>query len=84
MSFVLLTAKQPFGSGKNSDPMEVMRRICDEKFAVNYPPYLSPAARDFIHRLLQHKPAMRLGMGHEGVQSIKNHPYFAVSEELSS
>ena len=40
----------------------VMRRIVDDNFAVKFPPYLSPAAKDFVLRLLERKPTKRLGM----------------------
>ncbi len=39
-----------------------MRRIVDDNFAVKFPPYLSPAAKDFVLRLLERKPTKRLGM----------------------
>ena len=40
----------------------VMRRIVDDNFAVKFPPYLSPAGKDFVLRLLERKPTKRLGM----------------------
>ena len=43
--YVLLTGRQPFSSPKTDDPMVVMRRIVDEKFAIKYPPYLSANAK---------------------------------------
>lgn len=43
--YVLLTGRQPFSSPKTDDPMVVMRRIVDEKFAIKYPPYLSTNAK---------------------------------------
>ena len=39
-----------------------MRRIVDDNFAVKFPPYLSPAGKDFVLRLLERKPTKRLGM----------------------
>ena len=39
-----------------------MRRIVDDNFAIKFPPYLSPAAKDFVLRLLERKPTKRLGM----------------------
>ncbi len=41
----MLTARQPFTSPKTEDPMEVMRRIVNERWPVRYPPYMSDAAR---------------------------------------
>jgi serine/threonine protein kinase len=45
LMFVLLTGRQPFAHPKTNDPMEVMKRIVDENWAVEYPPYLSNAAK---------------------------------------
>ena len=42
---MLLTARQPFTSPKAQDPMEVMRRIVDERWPIKYPPYMSDEAR---------------------------------------
>lgn len=56
-----------------------MRRICDERFSVHYPTYLSAEGKDFVSRLLQHRPYLRLGYAGDGVASLKRHPWFAVS-----
>jgi cGMP-dependent protein kinase 2 len=65
--YVLLTGRQPFSSPKTDDPMVVMRRIVDDGFAIKFPPYVSPAAKDFVLRLLERKPTKRLGMLQVGV-----------------
>uniref|UniRef100_A0A7S3QLD0 cGMP-dependent protein kinase n=1 Tax=Dunaliella tertiolecta TaxID=3047 RepID=A0A7S3QLD0_DUNTE len=75
--YVLLAARQPFASPKTQDPMEIMRRIVSEKWPVTFPPYMSKAAKDLISRLLERRPAKRLGMQRDGVQDIKQHPWFA-------
>ena len=62
LTYVLLTGRQPFSSPKTDDPMVVMRRIVDDSFIVKFPPYISPAAKDFVLRLLDRKPTRRLGM----------------------
>lgn len=59
--------------------MEVMRRIVDDRWTVKYPPYMSAAGRDLIQRLLERKPAKRLGMLQGRAADIKNHKWFAVS-----
>ena len=59
--------------------LQVMRRIVHEAWPVKYPPYMSPAAKDLIMRLLERKPAKRIGMLQSGVDEIKNHPWFGVS-----
>lgn len=76
LTYVLLTGRQPFSSPKTDDPMVVMRRIVDENYAVKYPPFLSPAARDLIQKLLERKPAKRLGMLAGKAADVKRHRWF--------
>ncbi|KXZ52398.1 hypothetical protein GPECTOR_9g442 [Gonium pectorale] len=76
LMYVLLTGRQPFSTPKTDDPMVVMRRIVDENYQIKYPPYLSPAAKDLISRLLERKPAKRLGMLNARAADIKNHRWF--------
>jgi serine/threonine protein kinase/CRP-like cAMP-binding protein len=75
--YVLLTGRQPFSSPRTDDPMAVMRRIVDEAWAVPLPPYLSPAARDLLTKLLERKPHRRLGCGPRGVADVRGHRWFA-------
>lgn len=56
-----------------------MRRIVDERWPVKYPPYMSAAAKDLIMRLLERKPAKRIGMLQGRANDIKQHKWFAVS-----
>jgi len=56
--------------------MAVMRRIVDDRYAVRHPPYVSPAARDFVSRLLQRKPAKRLGMLQGRAADVRRHRWF--------
>eukprot|EP00891_Asterochloris_glomerata_P001614 jgi/Astpho2/1614/e_gw1.00028.5.1_t len=74
--YVLLTGRQPFSSPKTDDPMVVMRRIVDENWHIKYPPYLTPAAKDLVSRLLERKPARRLGMLSGRAGDIKKHKWF--------
>ncbi|KAK9842021.1 hypothetical protein WJX81_004559 [Elliptochloris bilobata] len=74
--YVLLTGRQPFSSPKTDDPMVVMRRIVDDNWHIKYPPYLSPAAKDLIARLLERKPARRLGMLAGKAADVKRHRWF--------
>jgi hypothetical protein len=55
-----------------------MRRIVHEGWPVKYPPYMSPAAKDLIARLLERKPTKRIGMLNGRAGDIKNHPWFQV------
>ena len=54
--------------------MVVMRRIVDESWAVRYPPYVSPLAKDLLSRLLQRQPARRIGCGPLGALEVKRPP----------
>eukprot|EP00775_Hariotina_reticulata_P007218 gene7218-7431_t len=76
LMYVLLTGRQPFSSPKTDDPMVVMRRIVDENYIVKYPPFLSPAAKDLVQKLLERKPAKRLGMLSGKAQDVKRHKWF--------
>ena len=58
--------------------LQVMRRIVDERWPVKYPPYMTPAAKDLIQRLLERKPAKRIGMLQGRAADIKNHKWFEV------
>lgn len=74
--YVLLTGKQPFTSPKTDDPMVIMRRIVDEEFAIKFPPYVSPMAKDLILKLLERKPTRRLGSLAGHAQDVKKHRWF--------
>lgn len=39
-----------------------MRRIVDDHWHVTFPPYLSPEAKDLVSRLLERRPARRIGV----------------------
>lgn len=56
-----------------------MRRIVDDRWPVKYPPYMSAAGRDLIMRLLERKPAKRIGMLQGRANDIKQHEWFKVS-----
>jgi len=74
--YVLLTGRQPFSSPKTDDPMVVMRRIVDDNWAIKYPPYLSSNAKDLVSKLLERKPAKRLGMLSGKASDVKKHKWF--------
>mmetsp|Transcript_16982 Transcript_16982/g.36723 ORF Transcript_16982/g.36723 Transcript_16982/m.36723 type:complete len:708 (-) Transcript_16982:974-3097(-) len=76
LMYVLLTGRQPFSTPRTDDPMVVMRRIVDENYQIKYPPYVTPAAKDLITRLLERKPAKRLGMLNGRALDIKKHEWF--------
>jgi cGMP-dependent protein kinase 2 len=74
--YVLVTARQPFTSPKTDDPMEVMRRIVDERWPIRYAPYQSEESKDLIARLLERKPIRRIGCLQGRANDIKKHPWF--------
>ena len=77
LTYVLLTGKQPFNQPKTTDPMVVVQRIVDPNWEVPYPPYLKPAAMDFIQQLLQREWQKRLGCrGKDGFLELKMHKWF--------
>lgn len=74
--YVVLTGRQPFTNPRTDDPMVVMRRIVDDSWNIQYPPYLSSAAKDLIARLLERRPARRLGMLIGRASDVKRHKWF--------
>ncbi|KAG1669908.1 hypothetical protein FOA52_002434 [Chlamydomonas sp. UWO 241] len=77
LMYVLLTARQPFTSPKAQDPMEVMRRIVDERWPIRYAPYMSEEAKDLVSKLLERRPIKRIGCFQGRANDIKKHPWFA-------
>jgi cGMP-dependent protein kinase 2 len=76
LTYVLLTAMQPFNTPFTSNIMEIMHRINDDSYIVKYPVYISKDSKDFIAKLLQRKPYNRLGFNMKKIESIKEHPWF--------
>jgi len=48
----------------------------DENWNIRYPPYLSPPARDLIAKLLERRPARRIGMLQGRAEDVKRHRWF--------
>ena len=48
------------------------RKCSQSRLQIKFPPYVSPAAKDFVLRLLERKPTKRLGMLQVRVSSV--HP----------
>ncbi len=78
LTYVLLTARQPFTSPKAADPMEVMRRIVDDRWPIRCAPYMSVEAQDLVTKLLERKPVKRIGCFQGRAADIKKHPWFKV------
>ena len=55
--YVLVTARQPFGSTRTHQNLDIMRRVMDETFVVTFPPYVTPECRDFILGRVRPPPA---------------------------
>jgi len=70
--FEMLTGKPPFYS-KNRNTM-YLKTI---KGTVECPDYMSYEAESLVKALLTRRPEERLGSGPNGVEALKNHPFFA-------
>eukprot|EP00479_Gromia_sphaerica_P007006 TRINITY_DN2179_c0_g1_i1.p1 TRINITY_DN2179_c0_g1~~TRINITY_DN2179_c0_g1_i1.p1 ORF type:complete len:121 (-),score=26.35 TRINITY_DN2179_c0_g1_i1:177-539(-) len=56
------------------DPMGIYQQILAGK--IEFPPYIDSFARDLISELLASNITKRLGNLKNGVEDIKNHPFF--------
>lgn len=69
--YEMLASYPPF---YDEEPMKTYQKIVSGK--VTYPPHFSPEATNLISKLLQLKPANRLGVIKGGAALIKAHPWF--------
>ncbi|KAI9501277.1 kinase-like domain-containing protein, partial [Coemansia spiralis] len=69
--YEMLTGAVPF---KGKSPQQISKNIA--KMKINYPPYITPDAKDLVIRLLRKNPSQRLGYGVSGVRDIKKHRFF--------
>ena len=69
--FEMLAGKLPFAI-KRGAKMSI--KIYDQE--VQYPNSMNKDAKDFIQKLLTINPSERLGSGPNGIEDIKNHPFF--------
>jgi len=69
--YEMLASYPPF---YDEEPMKTYQKIVSGK--VNYPPHFSPEAVNLVGKLLQLKPANRLGVIKGGAALIKAHPWF--------
>jgi len=69
--YQLLTGDPPF---KGQNEYLTFQLIINRTFS--YPDYISPVAKDLIEKLLEADPLLRLGVGEEGLQLLKKHPFF--------
>lgn len=73
MLYEFLTGLPPFYSNQ----LKVMyERILTAKLSFNKDCGISPAGQQFIAGLLERDPSKRLGCGPNGLDDIKNHPWF--------
>jgi len=70
--YEMLTGLPPFYS-RNRETMfdKIM------KAELTFPPFMSPAAKDLLSKLLVRDPKSRLGSGERDAQELKEHPFFA-------
>ncbi|KAL0276155.1 UNVERIFIED_CONTAM: hypothetical protein PYX00_003784 [Menopon gallinae] len=72
LMFEMLTGSLPF---QGSNRKETMTMILKAKLGM--PQFLSQEAQALLRVLFKRNPANRLGAGPDGVNEIKNHPFFA-------
>ncbi len=72
--FALLTGRSPFSSGAGSEQDNELTRRGRVAWARHA---FSPAATDFLARLLTVDPRKRLGAGAEGWRAVMGHPFFS-------
>lgn len=70
--YVMLTGKQPF---YDEDDEVLLDKVSSG--VVEYPPHLSPGARDLIQRLIEIDPHKRYSLSR-----VKKHPWFAVGYDI--
>jgi len=70
--YEMLTGLPPFYT---RDRAKLFDRIRSGE--LNYPPYISPTAKDLLRRLLARDPCQRLGAGPSDVEELRVHSWFA-------
>jgi 3-phosphoinositide dependent protein kinase-1 len=78
VTFQLLTGRVPF---KGATEYLTMEAVLSGKYDYSESVNVSPAAKDFIDKLLVRDPKMRLGF--EDSSSIRKHPFFSSIEDWS-
>lgn len=83
--YEMLVGYTPFGTG-DGDTTQLFRNIAMVRTganAVDFPFHLlenCPHACDLVRRLLQGDPAKRIGVGINGDQDVRQHPWFSKIE----
>jgi len=72
LMYEMLTGRLPF---QGEDRKDTMSQILKAKLGM--PQFLSPEAQSLLRALFKRNPANRLGGGANGINDIKNHPFFA-------
>lgn len=88
-AYKLLTGSRPFGDHQMHQIVEVattLNQVVGENMhfreyamlfqKLQFPPYISQAAQDFVTRLLNVDDEQRLGAGENGIQEVKQHEFF--------
>ncbi|XP_077596111.1 cGMP-dependent protein kinase 1 isoform X4 [Stigmatopora nigra] len=70
--YELLVGSPPFSS---SEPQKIYAKILDG--VLNYPPYLSEAAKSIISKLCRPRPGQRLGNTKNGIKDVRHHRWFS-------
>lgn len=75
LTFELLTGSTPFGSPQEPEDRErISQRIQTEEPPI--PKWIRPTTRDFLLKMLEKDPQLRLGGGDRGANEILEHPFF--------
>nr|XP_061806406.1 cGMP-dependent protein kinase 2-like [Nerophis lumbriciformis] len=59
----------------SSEPQKIYAKILDG--VLNYPPYLSEAAKSIISKLCRPRPGQRLGNTKNGIKDVRHHRWFS-------
>lgn len=71
LAYEMMVGENPFISLHSK---QIYKRILQRKFSL--PEFLSDDAKDLINKLIDLDPLTRLGSGVNGIEDIKNHPFF--------
>lgn len=78
--YFILNRKNPFIISNDDSIIDIMRRICDPSYKINFPSNTLPCVTDLITKLLKVDPQERLGYDEinpsQGFRQIKQHVFF--------
>jgi len=72
LMFEMLTGALPFQGNNRKETMTLIL-----KAKLGMPQFLSPEAQSLLRALFKRNPANRLGVGENGINDLKKHPFFS-------